>query len=118
LTAKVEELLKHGTWCHRSQAQVGFVLNFFHFSDREFKIENKYVNDEGSVMREAAFLGSWSLTDTSSNVVKAHFNITKSTDNDLPRPREVSLRLIGEDKLECGNGEKFSLVSDENGICF
>ena len=95
LRTKVEKLLKHRTWFHRSYAPVGFVLNFFHFDDHEFKIENKYVNDEGGVMREAVYLGSWFLSDTSSNVVKAHFDVTKPSDDGVPRPWDLTLRTRG-----------------------
>jgi hypothetical protein len=117
LITKVEQLLNHRTWCHRSHAPVGFVLNFFHFEDHEFRIENKYVNDEGGIMKEAAFLGSWSLTNTASNIVKAHFDVAKSTDDDLPLPRDLNLRLGGDNQLEYSNGEKLSPVSDEKGLC-
>jgi hypothetical protein len=54
---------------------------------------------------------------SSGNVVKAHFDVTKPTDDDVPRPRDLSMRLVGDDKLEYSNGEKFNLVSDENEIC-
>jgi hypothetical protein len=117
LTRQVEELLKRRSWCHRSQAPVGFVLNFFHFEDHEFKIDNKYVSDEGTIIRDAIFVGSWSLSDLADNVVKAHFDVTKASDEDVPPPRDLSLRLVGDDKLEYSNGEKFNLVSDENGLC-
>jgi hypothetical protein len=42
----------------------------------------------------------------------------KTSDEDLPPPRDFSLRLVADDKLEYGAGEKFKLVSDENGLCF
>jgi hypothetical protein len=41
----------------------------------------------------------------------------KASDEDLPPPRDFSLQLVGDDKLEYSNGEKFKLVSDENGLC-
>jgi hypothetical protein len=117
LTGKVGELLNRGIWCHRSHAPVGFVLNFFHFDDREVRIESKYVSDEGTVMRKATFAGSWSVTASAADVVGVHFEIATASDEDLPPPRDLSLRVIGDDKLAYSNGEKFNLVSDENGFC-
>jgi hypothetical protein len=117
LTGKVGELLNRGIWCHRSHAPVGFVLNFFHFDDREVRIESKYVSDEGTVMRKATFAGSWSVTASAADVVGVHFEIATASDEDLPPPRDLSLRVIGDDKLAYSNGDKFNLVSDENGFC-
>jgi len=121
LVSKVEELLKTGDWCHQAHAPVGFVLNFFHFRDNEFRIVNKYVSDEGTVMREGEFLGSWKATAgsaTKDNVVKIHFDFVKATDADLPSPSDLSLRLTGEGKLVYNDGDKFSAISGDTNICY
>jgi hypothetical protein len=117
LIRKVGDRLKHRSWCHQGHAPVGFVLNFFHFEDHEVRIDNRYVSDEGTVMREATFAGSWSLTASTADVVKVHFDITKASDEDLPPPRDLSVRVIGDDKLAYSNGEKFTLVGDDTGFC-
>jgi hypothetical protein len=55
-TRKFVDVLQKGTWCHQSHVPVGFVLNYFDFEETKFKIDDKYVSDEGTIIKNVDFL--------------------------------------------------------------
>jgi hypothetical protein len=119
VTRKFVDVLQNGTWCHQSRSPVGFALNYFDFEGSKFRIDIKYVSDEGTIMRTSTFLGSWSLTLSGDNVAKIHFEVTEASDPDAARPEDLNLRLIGDDKLEYSNGGKLKLQSrGSTELCF
>jgi hypothetical protein len=118
-TSNFVDVLRSGTWCHQSHVPVGFVLNYFDFQESKFRIDDKYVSDEGTIIKDVVFLGYWSLTSTDDNVAKIHLEVTEASDPDAPKPKDLSWRLIGDAKLEYSNGGKLKLQSrGSTGLCF
>jgi hypothetical protein len=53
------------------------------------------------------------------NAVKIHLEVTEASDPDAPHPKDLSLRLIDDAKLEYSNGDKLKLqIRGSNGLCF
>ena len=89
-TAKFIDILQSGTWCHQSHVPVGFVLHYFDFEQAKFRIDDKYVSDEGTIIKDVVFLGSWSLTSSDDNVAKIHLEVTEASDPDAPQPKSLT----------------------------
>ena len=118
-TRKFVDLLQNGTWCHQKHVPVGFVLNYFDFEGTKFTINDKYVSDEGTVIKDVVFLGSWSVTMGGDNVANIHFAVTEASDPDAPHPKELNLRLIGDAELQYANGDKLKHQSrGTKALCF
>jgi hypothetical protein len=119
LVKRVAGLLKGRTWCHQQHSPVGFVLNYFDFDENTVQINNKYVSDEGTVVMDVLFHGSWSLEALGSNRAKLYFHIVDTSDPDAPKPRDIDLIILENDNLEYNNGDKLYLQEHGPGqLCY